>query len=599
MKTATPPNKLETLEHVLQEDLQSHLSPQAPVEIQCRMKSEMLVILVQHPAATWPDSQEVFSCLEQTVRKQQWFFSESVKIYLRLVGQKPPYAFYSFKIEQRVKSRATTTTDSPNPEEINSSEGESESSPSLDNSQTPSASPHPWDQPIPQETAVLEEPSEEPSTSANGKSKPTLLPLMVVGTGLSLFIFIASLFILTRPCTIGECNAITQARELNQSSQKKLQNPVSGKEVLEAQEELTEAIRMLKSVPFWASDRDVAQEQLKVYQAQADQVEEMVTALKTAAKAANRSENPPHPAARWIEIQGLWREAIARLEQLPTSTQLQPLAQEKIKAYKANLAQTNQRLVKEREATLRLQEAKDAALIADARQGVAQSLEHWQLVYSTWQMAMKRLKQIPQGTTAYEEAKQLSALYMPKMASARDKTAQEQFAANTYNQGLTLAQLAKNAQLDNQWTVAVVHWRNALSSMNQIPNTTFYYTKAQPLVKSYSSALGQAKGKLQWAVLVQQTRSDLTQTCMGKMQVCNFGIINNNIKVRLTPAYTKIVKQTAIAAQARGDANAQAGIVKHIMSLGEALEAISENSRMRLEVYDADGNLIQSHVPNN
>jgi hypothetical protein len=148
-----------------------------------------------------------------------------------------------------------------------------------------------------------------------------------------------------------------------------------------AQEQLMEAIRMLQSIPFWSGSYGKAQEQLKVYQAQAKRVEEMVTALQTAARAAHKSENPPHPTARWVEIQGLWREAIARLEELPTNSDLQPLAQQKIKEYKQNLAAANQRLVKERNSQQRLQEAKDAALIAEARQGVAQSLENWQLVY--------------------------------------------------------------------------------------------------------------------------------------------------------------------------------------------------------------------------
>jgi hypothetical protein len=378
---------------------------------------------------------------------------------------------------------------------------------------------------------------------------------------------------------------------------RRLQNPQSGKEVLEAQEQLLEAIRILEAIPLWSSYHPQAEERLKVYQAQAERVDEMVTALQTAAKAASKSENPPHPVARWAEIQGLWREAIARLEVLPTTSNLQPLAQQKIRVYKVNLAEANQRLAKEREAQVRLQEAKDAALIAQARQGVAQSLEHWQLVYATWEIAMKRLKAIPQGTTAYDEAKQLSALYLPKMASARDKKSQEQFAANAYNQGLRLAQWAKNAQMDNQWTVALGHWRNALSYLNQIPKNSFYYTKAQSLVSSYSKAFKQAQERLQFAVKVQQIRGDLQRTCTGKMQVCNFAIINNTIKIRLTPAYTKMVKQVALAAKSRGDSNAQAGIVRHIMTLGEALEAISDNARLRLEVYDSDGKLIQTHVP--
>lgn len=604
MKTATRPNNLETLEHLLQEGLQSNLSPLVPVQIQCRLKDEMLVVLAQHPAAVLPDSQQVFSSIEQTIQEQEWSQSESVKIYLRVEGHKQPYSFYSFKIERPVKSTATATTveqtqdgpdqtDFPDADATNSDEVETESS------QGPPASPHPWDQPIQQENSLLEEPPSETPAPAKAKSKQDMLPLVVTGAGLSLFIFLTSLFVLSRPCVVGGCQAIAQAQDLSERSQQRLQKPLSGIEVLEAQEQLMEAIRMLESIPFWSRYHDKAQEQLKAYQAQAKGVEEMVTALKTAAKAANRSGNPPHPVARWIEIQGLWREAIARLEELPTNSTLQPLAQQKLKDYKANLAAANQRLVKERESQQRLQEAKDAALIAEARQGVAQSLEHWQLVYATWQMAMKRLKQIPQGTTAYEEAQQLLTVYLPKMGSTRDKKTQEQFAANAYNQGLQLAQLAKNAQFDNQWSVALVNWRNAVTNLNQIPKNTFYYGKAQSLVQSYSNALTQAKGRLQLAVKVQQTRSDLKQTCMGKVEVCNFAIINNIIKVRLTPTYTKLVKQTAIAAKTRGDSNAQAGIVNHILTLGQALEAISDNAHMRLEVYDADSTLIQTHVPGN
>jgi hypothetical protein len=163
-------------------------------------------------------------------------------------------------------------------------------------------------------------------------------------------------------------------------------------------------------------------------------------------------------------------------------------------------------LVKERQAQGYINAAKEAALIAEARQGVAQSLPHWQLVYATWQTALNRLKQIPQGTTAYEEAQQLSAFYLPKMASARDRKTQEQFAANAYNQGLRLAQLAKNSQANNQWSVALTHWRNALSYINQVPRDTFYYGKAQSLVAPYTAALKQAQGQLQLAVKLQQAR---------------------------------------------------------------------------------------------
>src|SRR5688572_16393162 len=99
MKTATRPNNLDTLEHLLHEGLQSDLSPLVPVQVQCRLKDEMLVVLAQHPATTVPDSQQVFSSIERTIQEQQWSDSHAVKIYLRVEAHKSPYAFYSFKIE--------------------------------------------------------------------------------------------------------------------------------------------------------------------------------------------------------------------------------------------------------------------------------------------------------------------------------------------------------------------------------------------------------------------------------------------------------------------------------------------------------------------
>ncbi len=486
---------------------------------------------------------------------------------------------------------------SSTPEAIDSNREETESPQSHDASATASDSPHPWDQPIP---GTNFEPGNQPIDTPSvvkAKSKRSLLPLAVAGTGLSLAVFFASLYVLTRPCAFGSCNAIPEAQELSNTSARTLQNPASGKEVLEAQQQLNQAIQILESIPLWSSSYGKAQELLKVYQAQSQQVNDMVKALKTGAQASYKSENPPHPASQWIEVQGLWRGAIAQLEDLPTDSTLKPLARRKIQQYKANLTQTNQRLLKERQAQATLQVAKDAALIAEARQGVAQSLEHWQLVYATWQMALKRLKEIPQGTTGYEEAKQLSANYVSKMASARDRKTKEQIAANAYKQGLRFAQQAKESQANNQWSVALTHWRNAVTYMNQVPSDSFYYRKAKSMAGSYKGGLKQAQGQLQTLVRLQQARSDLKQTCTEKINACSYTVNKDVIQVRLTPSYTQTVKQTALTVQARGDSTAQAGLVNHILTLGEALEAISNNARIRVEVYASDGSLIQTHMP--
>jgi len=462
----------------------------------------------------------------------------------------------------------------------------------------PTSEPHPWDQPIAGNTEAPQAAPEDSPTAVPTNSKRGMVPLIMAGAGLSVLIFSGTLYFLSRPCVVGACQVMSEAEALNQKSTTILQKPQSGKEVLEAQQQLTDAIQLLESIPPWSSQHGKAQELIKSYKTQAERVSTMVAALKTAARAAYKSDNPPHPPFLWTEIQGMWREAITQLEQLPTNSNLQPVAQEKIKAYKTNLDQTNQRLLKERQAQAYLQSAKDAALIADARQGVAQSLEHWQSVYSSWQWAMNRLKQIPKGTTAYQEAQQLTAQYLPKVASARDRKTQEQIAANAYNQGLRFAQRAKDSQVSNQLSQAVVNWRNALSFVNQVSSNTYYYGKAQALASTYAVALKQTQAQLQLAIKFQQARRDLSQTCYGKTKACIYTIDNNIIKVRLSPAYLQTVRQTAFNAQTKGDANAQTGVVNHILTLGEALEAISDNARIPLEVYAPDGSIIQAHSPN-
>lgn len=598
MKTATRPNDLALLGHLLQAGLQAKLSEAVPVQVRCLDKGETLVIVVQHPADVVLNPQHTFGFLEETILAQHPEVGPKVQMHLKVASIKQGYATHSFVVKPLADETGKadhvplgkplpppTATTSPKP------------TASTENPETIPSEPHPWDQPI-EGTNLQPQEDVEPSTTIQPKSKRGMLPLLLAGGGLSLLIFSGTLYFLTRPCVVGACNAMFEAQELNQKSATILQKPQSGKAVLEAQQQLTEAIHLLESIPPWSGQHDKAQELIKSYQRQAERVKTMVAALQTAARAANKSVNPPHPPFLWTEIQSMWREAITQLEQLPTNSNLQPVAQEKIKDYKTNLSQTNQRLLKERQAQAYLQSAKDAALIADARQGVAQSLEHWQSVYSSWQWAMNRLKQIPQGTTAYQEAQQLTAQFLPKMTVARDRKTQEEIAANAYNQGLKMAGKAKESQVNNQWSQALVNWRNAISFVNQVPSNTYYYGKAQAQIAPYTVALKQTQAQLQLAIKLQQARRDLSQTCYSKTKACNYTIDNNIIRVRLTPAYLQMVRQTAFTAQTKGDANAQTGVVNHILTLGEALEAISDNAKIPLEVYAPDGNIIQSHNPN-
>jgi hypothetical protein len=588
MKTATRPDDLEILGQRLREGLQTKPLQIAAVQVRCQLKDEKLVILAQHPPDVKPDAQQTFQYLEQTILSEYPSISDRVKIYLRVAGQQQPYACYSFEAAPLVEA----TGDVPSvagrdtPEMAQSAEADS-----------PPPIPHPWDEAIPEsETVDREWFPEEPSPQEK-PSKSSLLPTIVAGVGLSAVIFFGTLYVLTRPCTIGKCRAIPEAEQLSQQSIERLQNPSSGQEVLDAQAQLDEAIDLLAAIPFWSKHHGQAQERLADYRAQAGRVEDMVTALQTAARAAYASQNPPHPPAQWHEVQRLWREAITRLEQLPNDSNLQPLAQRKLKEYQNKLDEINQRIVKEQQASQHLEAAKEAALIARARQGVAQQLSHWQLVYATWLTALNRLKQIPQGTTAYEEAEALTAEYRTQAAGVRDRKTKEQIAANAYEQGVRLAQFAEAAQNRGQWTAAVIHWDDALTYASQIPRDTYHFPEAKAMVKSYTQALQQAQEQLQVARKIQAARQELNQTCYGANPICTYTINNNVIQVRLSPTYVQTVRQTAINAQLSRNSDAHAGIVDHVLKLEEGLETISNNAQIRLEVYTSDGVLLESHQP--
>lgn len=600
MKTATPKNDLVVLGHLLQAALQSKLSENVPVQVRCLDKDGTLLIMVQHPVDIVLNPQQTFGFLEQMILADHPTVGPKVQMHLRVAGIKQGYASHSFLIPSAPANETANLTKNiplgrpvPPPTAATSHR---EVPPQPNPAAT--SEPHPWDQPIVGNTESTQEAPEVSPTAVPSNSKRGMLPLIMAGAGLSVLIFSGTLYFLSRPCVVGGCQVMLEAEALQQKSTTTLQNPRSGKEILEAQQQLEDAVQLLESIPPWSSQHDKAQELIKSYNTQAERVSTMVAALKTGARAAYKSANPPHPAFLWTEIQSMWQDAITQLEQLPTDRNLQPVAQEKIEAYKDNLSQTNQRLFKERQAQAYLQSAKDAALIAEARQGVAQSLEHWQSVYSSWQWAMNRLKQIPKGTTAYQEAQQLTAQYLPKVASARDRQTQEQIAANAYNQGLRMAQRAKDSQVSNQLSQAVANWRNALSFVNQVSSNTYYYGKARALASTYAVALKQTQAQLQLALKFQQARRDLSQTCYGKTKACTYTIDNNTIKVRLNPAYLQTVRQTAFNAQTKGDTNAQTGVVNHILTLGEALEAISDNARIPLEVYNPDGSVIQAHNPN-
>lgn len=638
-------HNLETLERLLQHTLQMDLLYVIPLQVECRSWQDILVVVVQHVPQITPNGYQVFHLLEQTIKGAGWSGNQQVQIYLRIDGEKEPYANYTFLLPRPVNLmelgltgsvQTGNTADSANDNdsdpaahlareaddldelgdlgdldhelnEADESHGSSDTTPTLrpidvDALMRGEPQPQPREQvkvevhvPPPANAEVL---AQERLKRLKKRQRAKQMPMLLTGlAGVILGAGAIGFVVLGRPCVLGKCEAIARARQLSEKSQLALNPMSSGKEVLLAQKELETAIATLRGIPFWSSYYKPAQEDLKTYVAKAQKLEQVIIALKQAAKASDMAQKLPIPEPQWQEIQQIWRESIAQLESIPKDAPTYPLAQKKLTQYKENLRAVNLRLAEEQQAVKALRSAKETADIAQTRQGVAQFLSDWQEVTNNWRNALARLDEIPATTTPYTNAQELKQSYTTKWQFAGDRTQQEQIAQKFFDQANKSANAAQKFGSENQWTLAMSSWQNALDYIQQVQPNTSAAARTPQLIQSYSNSLKQAEANLNLANIRQRAKIDLDRTCNGNPPICSYEVVDNLIRVRLAASYTEQLRQTAIVATVRGDSKTHAGVIQHVNTLQKALQAISQNNRLGLEIYDANGYLISAYTP--
>jgi hypothetical protein len=574
-KTATPPLNLEALEQLCQQQLQERFPQMAPLQARCYLREETLVVLVEHhpPVLAYPHF--IFRLFEQLLEEAQPVEECTGLMYLRMQGQQQPYAFHIAKVRPTSDAIAPDLT-----EEV-----------------TGEAAVTDAENPLERENFYPEDSGHSQVSSSSRKE--VWLPLVVAGTGLSLFVFCVSLYVLSRPCVVGPCREIPVARELAEASLDTLKAPPSGQAIFAARSQLKRALQILRSIPPWSRHRGEAQRWLSRYQNTAAELEFLVEGLQAAARAGNATQNPPLPVPRWEQAQALWRDAIANLERLSPESEFSDFAYQKIREYRRNLRVVTRALEMEREAQGHLNAAQEMVKTAEVRYTLAESLEDLRLVEQMWEQVTSRLRKIPKFTTSYPEARETLRLYLPQVATVRDRISQEIFTRNTYDRAVGFAEKAKAAEAANQLTEAVNHWRNALETMKQVPENTFDGAKAKTLTKTYTGDKNRTEIKLQNALKLQQARSDLAQLCTKTTKVCNFTLDEKGISVVLTPTYVQQVRSSATNAQSKGDLKTQVELLDHVYTLERALNTISDNAGLPLAVYTHNNVLVQSHVPAN
>lgn len=623
-KTPVRPFDLTQLETLLQQRLQEKLVEISPLQVSCFLKKDALLMAVQHPLPALPHPKRAFRLMETVFREQNLQWRYRGLMCLKVQGGDRPYAFTPCT-EEAPKNDIATQVKASTPEGIAESQ---RVFPPVEESRIENRGSNP-EQSLQEEEFVdypdVDYPDEEihhrdldfdfspvdeeedpedwmqQSYTKTKESSPHLEKIWVgvVGTGVvvAIAVFLGTLYGLTRPCVLGSCETMEVAEELANNALETLQDPPSGRAILQAQQQMQQSIALLESIPSWSKKHGEAANLLVAYRDTKDGLKDLISALQIASRAAELSQNPPLPASQWATAKQTWEEAIAGLETISPASEFYRFARKKIGEYRANLDIVSKLWETEQKALESLEAAKEAVKIAEVRQGIAQSLEDLRLADATWKTAIARLESVSEDTLSYDSAQTELAAILPKAKEAEDRKNHELFATEAYNQAVQFSERARSAQRRNRWTDAVSHWQSAVNYIKQVPSDTFSYGKAQSLIKEYNSSLTRAEGSLKENIQVRQARLDLDAICNGELIFCVYSINNSIISVRLTPSYIERVRKTAIAARADNDIDAQADIMDHIFSLEQALEKVSDNAGIPLEIYTTDNVRVKTHKP--
>ncbi|MEH2214574.1 hypothetical protein [Nostoc sp.] len=576
MKVAVQQEDLQLLAKTLQEQLLVEVSTAEVFEVKCVVNKGELMILTQHASDVIVDAQLIFAVIEEVLQSLAPHKEQRVQCFLRVFGEQLPYTkcFLALKPtggwiaegDEEVIFPSSSLTYSPL---INESEEE-------------------------KEEELFDPFADVPNLSASKpgfQAKPILLGAALVG----IIVLGGGAYLLTRPCVMSECKEIQNAKQLKTKSPQLMRHAKSEKELVAVVQKLAAASTDLNVIPSWSPRYQLSQELKASLSGRAEKINQVVKALQTASLATQKVQNPASSLEELQTRQHLWRQAIAPLESISSSSELYGLVQGKLLNYRVRLHAVNQQIFIEEKWLKKLTAAKVVAVAAEKREAAAKSLNDWQKAQSTWLVVINALNTIPRNSVGYQEAQKLLVDYKPKLVLVRDRATKEQLAVKTYQQAISTAKQAKVYEQQNQWQAAAIYWEQALQTAKKVPQDSLYYTQAQSLIEPYSATLKQAQEKLQVVSSLQQTRTDLDKTCINGIRICTFSIDNAEIIVRLTPEYDQI-RQNNLASPYSKNSDTAVDVTNHLQILREALAVIGENANLSLFLYDSQGQVIYTRT---
>jgi hypothetical protein len=420
---------------------------------------------------------------------------------------------------------------------------------------------------------------------------------LLIASGLGIALLGAGGYGLSRPCVMGTCPQLQQSQSLAEKSLNVLNGEVTGNQILDAQKSLHQSLTQFKSVPFWSTSHGKAQADLKQYEQQAAMLDTTVDGMTKAHQASLKTAKQPVSQETWKDSKKLWEGAISDLTKVVPSSRAYPLAQQKLVEYQKKLDTINQNITSEVGSDKVLANVKVLGTTITAKQAENKTLEDWQSSQKGWAKFNEQIAEIPADVTAYPEAQRLLKDYQPQIAGVNEKLGKEKKNTEIYEKAQVDAAAAKKATAEKKPEESLASWNRAISILQNIPRDSVYLPKAEALTAEYTKAMKQTEVTVVGEKKSSQAAEALKKVCEGQLKVCSYKVTIDKISVTLLPDYAKTVRQRASDANKEADRNAQVGLRKHVDSLGDALETVSNTSEIPLHLFSDSGKLLQVYSP--
>ena len=540
----------------------------SPLQVNCSLSEETLIIIIQYSETLTLQKAATFSCVREFLDRQ---------------GSSSLYPTEIYLTREKPSSFLKNGTANQETEDMRSIPRQKNRESSLKPPQTNKLSLF--------QQNNLHFPILSPQNIPDYFSTKKLL-----GLGLGLGILVMGLYGLSDPCVTGTCPPLSQAKILINSSLLILE-PDSSSSLLATKQKLGEALSQLQSIPWWSPYRPQANALDSEAQTILREIDLLNAAIASGNQATLLMQKSSLSIPEWQTVQTLLTKSIKQLKQLPTNSQFQAFAIAQSQQYEKSLRANNQRLQQEQLANVIYEEAMKIGRAAKVQENMAQSIDDFDKISATWKKAIQSLENISQGTTSYDKTSKILDLYGQKYKAIDARKKNEALANLNLQQAIQESQIAEKSEQSQQWSLAVSHWKDALVYLKQIPDNSFQSTKAKSLSIQYNLSLNKAQANFKNANRLQLIKNNLAKICSQENKACNYSIDKNMIKVKLTSSYLQQIWDLSIQAKLNANIKEQAKILNHLARLEQSFQMISNQAKIPLAVYNSKGNLMTTYRP--